>query len=110
MLSRDHYLHNIAIFASIMGKNQSKEQEIIIAQNGANSANARQTAIEDKVNHIYAILMCISAGVVILYLYILYQHYKKHTQKLFKKQIDVSALALGQAVNANQRQYNMQQV
>lgn len=88
-----------------MGKNQSKEQEIIIAQNGANAANAKQIAIDEKVNHLYVILMVISVSVIILYLYILYQHYKKHTKNVFKKQLDTVTLAMGQTINANQRQF-----
>lgn len=91
-----------------MGKNQSKSQEIVIAQNGANHASSVQSEIENKVNYMYEILMITCVGVVLLYLYVLYQHYKRHTQKLFKKQMEVSSIALGPAaVNANQRQFNV---
>lgn len=70
-----------------MGKTQSKNEEIIIAQNGANNASPRLTDIEDRVDSNYLSTMVLIVCVVILYVYIAFQHYKKHTRKLFKKEL-----------------------
>lgn len=70
-----------------MGKNQSKTEEIIIAQNGANSASPRITDVETRVDSNFLILMVLLAGVVLLYLNVFFQLYKRHMRKLFNKDL-----------------------
>lgn len=94
----------IAIFWEIMGKTQSKNEEIIIAQNGANNANPRLTDVEAKLSAMSIIDMILIGSVILIFLYIAYQHHRRHMRKMIKKDLTLSGVStVGQAFNANQQ-------
>lgn len=81
-----------------MGNTKSRTEEVIIAQNGANSATTSQLEIEAKISTLNIIVMVVIACVALLYLYILFQHYKKHTRKIFRKEMSKSVSSAQQQV------------
>lgn len=74
-----------------MGGNQSKHEEILIAQNGANNASPRITEVETKVNSNFVMLMVLTVAVVLMYLYVAFRLYKNHLRKLFRKDMNAAS-------------------
>lgn len=91
-----------------MGKGQSKETEVVIAQNGANNARIDQTETEKKME-IYNIVIVI--GVVILITFAVYMFCKncrKSIKKWLRKEF-VCSLSASQAAIAPQTDNKVQQ-